>query len=242
VRLAGKIAVITGGASGIGAAIAAAFEAQGAYVTIADTAVGAGDGDAWDALNVDVTDEHAVTALLADILERHGRIDVLVNSAGIDGALTRLENSTSDNFDAVLAVNLRGTFLCMKHALRPMREAGAGSIVNVASTAGLVGMPALGAYSASKGGVVQLTRSAALDYARAGVRVNAICPGPINTPIAQRERERNPAATAALEERVPVGRFGEPAEVADAAVFLASDESRYITGIALPVDGGLTAA
>src|SRR5581483_10879448 len=180
---------------------------------------------------VDVTDEEAVAALIGELTGSHGRLDVLVNSAGIDGTLTRLEHCSAENFDAVLAVNLRGTFLCMKHALASMRVAGSGSIVNIASTAGLVGMPALGAYCASKGGVVQLTKSAAVEYARLGVRVNAICPGPINTPLAQRERARNPEATRAFEDRLPMRRFGEPADVADAAVFLACEESRYVTGV-----------
>lgn len=159
----------------------------------------------------------------------------------MEGEQGSTADCTLENFDRVIAVNLRGVFLCMKYAIPLLLESGGGSIINNASVAGLVGFPSVAAYCASKGGVIQLTRAAALEYATRGLRVNAICPGVIDTPMVQRFTQGKPEVIAQMTAMEPVGRLGTPEEVAALALFLASDESSFITGMALPVDGGLVA-
>ena len=241
-RLAGKVAIVTGAGSGIGRAIATAFHADGAGVVLADISgsektVADELGDRTLAVRADVTSATDIAALVEAARETFGGLDVVVNNAGIDGELGPLTDCSEENFDRVIAVNLKGVFLGMKYAIPPMVAAGGGSVVNIASAAGLVGFPMLGAYCASKGGVVQLTKAAALEYAAAGVRVNAICPGVVDTPLVA---GIDPALTEAARAMTPLGRLARPAEIAALAVFLASEESSYITGAALPVDGGFT--
>jgi NAD(P)-dependent dehydrogenase (short-subunit alcohol dehydrogenase family) len=241
-RLGGKVAIVTGAGSGIGRAIATALHAEGASVALADItgnekAVADELGDRTLAVRADVTSGAGVAALVAAAREAFGGLHVIVNNAGIDGDMGPLADSSEENFDRVIAVNLKGVFLGMKHALPLMVAGGGGSVVNIASAAGLVGFPMISAYCASKGGVVQLTKAAALEYAAAGIRVNAICPGLIDTPLLA---AIDPAMTEVARAMTPLGRLGRPEEIANLAVFLASDESSYITGAALPIDGGLT--
>jgi NAD(P)-dependent dehydrogenase (short-subunit alcohol dehydrogenase family) len=241
-RLSGRRALITGAGSGIGAAVAARFSSEGAIVIAADinheaavaTAESLGDGaiSEW----VDVRQEDSVAALFSAA----GQVDILVNVAGI-GSTTSVVETSLEAWDDVMAVNARGTFLCCKHALRSMVQRGNGSIVNVASVAGLVGLRERAAYCASKGAVVALTRALAIDHAHAGVRVNCICPGTIDTPWIRRLIEQGESIDV-LAARQLVGRLGTAEEVASAALFLAEDTSGFTTGSVLVIDGGLTAA
>jgi NAD(P)-dependent dehydrogenase (short-subunit alcohol dehydrogenase family) len=173
-------------------------------------------------------------------LSQYGRLDVLFNNAGIEGEQAPTADATIDNWERVLAINLKGVFFGMKHGIRAMLQGG-GSIVNNASVAGLVGFAGIPAYCASKGGVVQLTRTAALEYATQGIRVNCLCPGVIDTPMVERFTHDNPEARAQLSALEPVARLGKAAEVAELALFLASDRSSFITGAVIPVDGGFVA-
>jgi NAD(P)-dependent dehydrogenase (short-subunit alcohol dehydrogenase family) len=241
-RLDGKIAIVTGAGSGIGRAIAIAFHAEGARVVVADIsgeekALAEELGGAVTAIRADVTHAGEVEDMVAAAGETFGGLHVIVNNAGIDGEFGAIADCSEENFDRVIAVNLKGVFLGMKYSLPPIVASGGGSVINIASAAGLVGFPTMPAYCASKGGVLQLTRVGALEYAAAGVRVNAICPGVIDTPLIQKI---GPALSDPAVAQTPLGRLGRPAEVAAMAVFLASDESSYVTGAALPVDGGFT--
>lgn len=240
-RLQGKVAVVTGGASGIGRAIAEAFVREGARVVIGDISgqqdrVAGEIGPAASAFRADVSRSDDVAALLAHAVATHGGLHILCNNAGLDGAQAKLEDYDENEFDRVLAVNLRGVFLGIKHAIPLMRGQG-GAIVNTASIAGSVVMPAMPAYCAAKAGVMQLTKVAAVETAREGIRVNTICPGVIRT---QMVAELPPAFIAGLENATPVGRIAEPAEVANLAVFLASDEAPFLTGVSVNIDGGFT--
>jgi 2-keto-3-deoxy-L-fuconate dehydrogenase len=212
--------LVTGGASGIGAATVAAFRARG------DTVVAA------DLPDLDVRDETQVAAAVRDV-------DVLVNAAGI-GSTTNAADTPLDVWEDVFAVNARGTFLCCKHAIPGMIERGGGSIVNVASIAALVGLKNRVAYSASKGAVVALTRALAVDHVGDGIRVNAVCPGTVDSPWVRRLVDEAGESLDALRARQPLGRLGTPEEIADAIVYLARAE--FVTGSVLVIDGGLTAA
>jgi len=241
--LEGKAVVITGGASGIGCATALRCAAEGAHVTIADiqdsaavTAAGRPFDLRYQRTDVSVAVE--VEALMHSVVAQHGRLDVLVNAAGIGGGNAATADYSEADFDRVIAINLKGVFLCMKHALVHMRTGSGGAIVNIASILGLVGLPQTPAYSAAKGGVVQLTKVAALEYAAHNIRVNCICPGIIDTPMLHGV----PAAgRQLLVDRQPIGRLGRAEEIADTAVFLASDASAFTTGAVFAVDGGFTA-
>jgi len=249
-RLEGKVAVLTGAASGIGAASALRFAEEGAVLAGFDQHE-ADDGDwaaaagrAADSLfeTGDVRDVARIDAFIATVRERFGRIDVLVNSAGV-GAGGYVHLLDPDEWDRVIDVNLKGTFLLCRAALPAMLEQKSGSIVNLASVEGIEGMEVTSAYNASKGGVVLLSKNMAIDYARQGIRVNCICPGFIDTPLL-RDVMGNPEMTA-IRKRVAdahmLGRFGRPVEIANAALFLASDEASFVTGHSLVVDGGFTA-
>jgi NAD(P)-dependent dehydrogenase (short-subunit alcohol dehydrogenase family) len=225
------IALVTGGASGIGAATAALLQRQGHTVVAADVAAGAG----IEAL--DVTDESAVDDLVARIVAEHGRLDLAANVAGVPGAYAELTDSTTEGWRRTMAVNLDGTYFCLRAELR----AGATAIVNVASSAGRMGVPGLAAYSASKHGVIGLTRSAALEVARRGVRVNCVCPGTIRTPMLRGFVGGDEAALEAMGRRAPMGRLGEPEEVAEAIAWLLSDASSFVTGAVVEPDGGVAA-
>ena len=249
-RLAGKVAFVTGAASGIGAACALRFAQEGAAIAGLDLHKPAG-GD-WDAAvrlapaacfeTGDVREEERLREVVAAVKERLGRIDVLVNSAGVaGGGLVHLLEQK--DWDFVLDVNLKGTYLVSKQVLPVMLAQGSGSIVNIASVEGIEGFLGGSSYNASKGGVVLLTKNMAIDYARAGMRVNVICPGFIDTPMfrAVFSLEATKAMQDKIREAHQLGRFGQPVEIANAALFLASDEASFVTGVTLPVDGGYTA-
>ena len=241
--LEGKAVVITGGASGIGRAAALKCAAEGARVVVADVQDGTPVVDAAQPHDVrfrrtDVSSSADVEALMRWTAAEHGHLDVLVNAAGVSGGSAATVDYAEADFDRVIAINLKGVFLCMKHGLAEMVRAGGGAIVNIASILGLVGLPQTPAYSAAKGGVVQLTKVAALEYASHSIRVNCICPGIIDTPMLQGV----PAAgREMLLQRQPIGRPGTAEEIAAAVVFLASDASAFTTGAVFAVDGGFTA-
>jgi NAD(P)-dependent dehydrogenase (short-subunit alcohol dehydrogenase family) len=192
------------------------------------------------AVQTDVTKSDEVGRLVSGVMAAHGRLDWAVNNAGIGGAEAATADYPEEDWDRVLDVNLRGVWLCMKHEIAAMEKQGHGAIVNVASVLGLVGYPGFAAYNAAKGGVVLLTRTAALEYARLGIRVNAVCPGFIRTPMIADDLAA-PEKTAAITALHPMGRLGEPEEVAEAISWLCSDASSFVTGHALIVDGGYTA-
>lgn len=231
--LAGKRALVTGAGSGIGAAVARRLAAEGAQVIVADLAPEAvADELGAQAIVLDVRDEDQVAPAMADL-------DVLVNVAGI-GSTTNAPDTTLDVWENVFAVNARGTFLCCKHAIPGMAARGGGSIVNIASVAGLVGLRNRAAYCASKGAVISLTRALAVDHVADGIRVNAVAPGTVDSPWVRRLVEDVGESLDALRARQPMGRLGTPEEIADAVVYLAAAE--FVTGSVLVIDGGLTAA
>ncbi len=241
-RLAGKVAVVTGAGSGMGAAMAELFCREGARVVAADVsgkqdAIAAGIGEACVATHADVSQSADVQAMLNLAVERFGRLDILCNNAGIQGPIALTTDYAEDDFDQVIAVNLRGVFLGMKYAIPLMLASGGGSIVNTSSMAALVAFTQLPAYSASKGGVSMLTRLTAAEYASQGIRVNAVLPGAIDTGMTQAmPKDYIEGAVAAT----LMGRIGKPIEVANLALFLASDEASFITGTLTAVDGGYT--
>ncbi len=240
-RLEGKVCVITGAASGIGAESARIFAAEGAHVVGVDVAPGA-EGEL--SLQADVTDERRIEDLYAEIRERYGRIDVLFNNAGInppeDGSVLDLQ---VDVWDLVQDVNVRGVFLCCKHGIPHLLETGGGSVINTASFVALMGAATSQiSYTASKGAVVAMSREMGVEFARRGLRVNALCPGPVATPLLEELFSKDPARAARRLIHIPLGRFGEPREIANAALFLASDESSFVNASAFVVDGGISGA
>jgi NAD(P)-dependent dehydrogenase (short-subunit alcohol dehydrogenase family) len=242
-RFTGKTAFVTGAGSGIGAATVRALVAEGARAVLADIdaaaagAVAAELGAQATAAALDVHDEDAVAAALADA----GPLDVLVNVAGI-GSTTNAPDTSLETWERVFAVNVTGTFLCCKHAIPAMAGNGGGAIVNVASVAGLVGLRNRAAYCASKGAVIAFTRALAIDHVGDRIRVNAVCPGTIDTPWVRRLVDEAGESLDQLRARQLLGRLGTPEEVADAVLYLASDAAGFVTGTILTVDGGLTAA
>ena len=251
-KLAGKVAIITGAGKGIGAGIARVFVREGARVVVADRdeAAGAktadelrGTGGQATFVPCDVSNEEQVKTMVAATVATYGRLDTLVNNAGIGVYKTVLE-TTSEEWDRCLAVNLKGVFLCSKYAIPHLQAAGGGAIVNIASVHAYQNVGGTAPYAASKGGVVALTRVMAIDYGRDHIRVNAICPGWIYTPLIEGifAGAADPAqAKREVERRQILGRLGTPEEVGEAAAFLASDEASYITGASLMVDSGMTA-
>jgi NAD(P)-dependent dehydrogenase (short-subunit alcohol dehydrogenase family) len=244
--MSGRVVVVTGAGSGIGHATALAFAGTGARVLAADLDAAAAAEtaklaqDAILATHVDVADEASVEALFRLCDEELGAPAVLANVAGI-GSTTTAPDTPLEVWERVLAVNARGTFLCCKHAIPRMVAAGGGSIVNIASVAGLVGLRSRAAYCASKGAVVALTRALALDHAGEGVRVNCICPGTVDSPWVRRLLDDAGESLDELVARQPMGRLGDPAEVAAAVLYVASDAAAFMTGSAVVIDGGLTA-
>ena len=246
----GRIALVSGGGSGIGRACAVALAQAGAKVVVSDLPQ-AGGGDTVAAIEAvggegmfvaaDVTREEQVADLVQQVMARYGRLDAAINSAGIFGRIAPLAQQSLEDFRKIVAINLTGVFLCMKHEVAAMLQGGSGAIVNIASVQGLVSGAGASLYSASKHGVLGLTKGAALDYARSGVRINAICPGTIETPLARKYYEERGVPLPNGDPRIPIGRVGRPEEVAQVAVFLCSDGSSYMTGVALPVDGAITA-
>jgi NAD(P)-dependent dehydrogenase (short-subunit alcohol dehydrogenase family) len=249
--LKGKVAFVTGGGSGLGRATALALARQGALVTVADIDAEGGAetcrqlaaaGSPAHFIKADVSLSADVAAMVQQVASRHGRLDCAVNNAGIGGGMMApTANYDEETWNRVIAINLTGVWLCMKHEIRHMLRQGGGAIVNMASVAGLVGSRVGCAYSASKHGVIGLTRSAALEYAQARIRVNAVCPSWIETPLTERATANLPDLKAQIVARQPTGALGTPENVADAVVWLCSDAASFVTGHALPVDGGFTA-
>jgi NAD(P)-dependent dehydrogenase (short-subunit alcohol dehydrogenase family) len=240
-RLEGKVAVVTGAAGGIGAATVEAFQREGAKVVGVDLH----DGSPGDlALAVDVTEEDAVQRLYAQVAERFGRIDVLFNNAGISpDDDTSVLDTTLEAWQRVQDVNLKSVFLCCKHGIPHLLEAGRGSVVNTASFVAVLGAATSQiSYTASKGGVLALSRELGVEFARRGVRVNALCPGPVDTPLLRELFAKDPERAARRLVHVPMGRFGTAQEIANGVVFLASDESSFMTASTFLVDGGISGA
>jgi len=250
-RLDGKVCVITGAGGGMGRDAAQLFTEEGAKVCAADvdaaaaqeTAASCGDGSAF-AQQVDVADEQSVAAMMQATVEHFGGIDVLYNNAGISPADDASVLDTNvDAWDRVQAVNTKGVFLCCKHGIPHLLERGGGSVINVASFVAIVGAATSQiSYTASKGAVLSMTRELAVQFARQGVRVNALCPGPVETPLLLRIFGDDPAALERRRTHWPTGRLAKAREIVNGALFLASDESSYVTGSTFLVDGGLTAA
>ena len=248
-RLDGKVVVITGAAGGIGREAALLFSGEGARVCVADVDPDAGEQTASECRDaffqeVDVASEESVRALYEATAERYGGIDVLYNNAGIMPADDESVLDTgADAWERVLAVNAKGVFLCCKHGIPHLLERGGGSVINVASFVALMGAATSQiAYTASKGAVLSLSRELAVEFARRGVRVNALCPGPVETPLLLRLFSDDPAAYERRRVHLPMGRLAQAREIAQAALFLASDDASYVNGATFLVDGGLSAA
>lgn len=247
---AGKVVLVTGGSSGIGRAAAVAFGLSGARVAIASRRRDAGEdavrqvrqtGAEAIFVPTDVIRSTEVERLMERVLSAWGRLDCAFNNAGITGEMARTADCTEENWNRTISVNLTAVWYSMKWEIRQMLRQGAGAIVNNASTAGLVGMRGGPAYSASKGGVIQLTRTAALEYARSGIRVNAVCPGFIETPMTEAHAAVNPDLEPWIRKIQPMGRLGTAEEVAEAVLWLCSDAASFVTGHALVIDGGMVA-
>jgi len=247
VRLKEKVAIITGGGSGIGRATALMFAREGAKVVVSDYNEGTGQqtvndikANGGDAIFVkaDVSKEEEVKYMVDRAVGEYGKVDVLFSNAGI-GELRKATELPVEDWDRTININLRGVFLCAKHTIPVMQKSGGGSIINNASILGHVGTPGATSYNSAKGGVVILTKNLALDYAKDNIRVNAVCPGYIKTPLVMNGLPEE--MRKQLEALHPLGRMGEPDEVAYCVLFLASDESSFVTGSSLMVDGGYTA-
>ena len=245
----GKVALVTGAASGMGLATARAFAEAGAAVALADINADAvlarrrnadGAGHRAIAIPCDVSDLDAVEAMVAQTVASFGRIDAAFNNAGIQSPVAETADADPADYARVIGINLTGVWNCMKHELIQMREQGSGAIVNNSSLGGLVGIAERGIYHASKHGVVGLTKSAGLEYAARGIRINAVCPGIIETPMVSGMLETQADAMAEMMKEVPIGRLGRPEEIADAVLWLCSPASSFVIGHALPVDGGYT--
>jgi NAD(P)-dependent dehydrogenase (short-subunit alcohol dehydrogenase family) len=240
-----KVAIVTGGSFGIGKATAIAFARRGARVVIADwiqddsalKEIKELDGKAIF-VRCDVSKTADVATMISQAVNTFGKIDFAVNNAGIEGQTASSHECTEENWDKTININLKGVWLCMKHEIPVMLKQGKGAIVNVASIAGLIGFPGLPAYVVSKHGIVGLTKTAALEYAKQGIRINAVCPGVINTAMVDRITGEDKTVEKKYEDMEPVGRMGQPEEVAEAIIWLCSDAASFVTGDAMAVDGG----
>jgi NAD(P)-dependent dehydrogenase (short-subunit alcohol dehydrogenase family) len=245
-----KVALVTGAASGLGLVTAKAFAESGASVVLADwneIAVRsaaeelAAQGHKTLAIRCDVSDDGQVEAMVEQTASTFGRLDAAYNNAGVQNVVAETADQTREDFDRVTAINLRGVWSCMKFELRQMRKQGSGAIVNCSSIGGLIGAPGRGTYHAAKHGVIGLTKSAALEYAAKGIRINAVCPGLIHTPMADQMMAAGQAdALEAMLKEVPIGRLGRPEEIAAAVLWLSSPGASFVIGHALVVDGGYT--
>lgn len=250
-RLEDKVGLVTGGASGIGRATAMAFARAGAKVVLADLAVDGGEevvslikeaGGEAILVRCHVSKTAEVDSMINKAVETYGRLDYAFNNAGIEGDIAPVPECTEENWDRVIAVNLKGVWLCMKYEIRQMLKQGRGAIVNMSSVSGLAGDPDHPAYGASKHGASGLTKTAALEYGRADIRVNAVCPAAIRTPMIERTLQAQPELSwQSLASGHPMGRIGEPEEVAEAVLWLCSDAASFVTGHLLVLDGGLVA-
>jgi NAD(P)-dependent dehydrogenase (short-subunit alcohol dehydrogenase family) len=247
---AGKAVLVTGGAGGIGRAAALAFARAGARVAVSDVNAAGGEetiglitqaGGEAIFVKADVSREAEVEALVAKTVAAFGRLDCAFNNAGIEEESKPLADCDEALFDRIMAVNVKGAWLCMKHEIRQMLKQGGGAIVNTASVAGLVGAPLQPVYAASKHAVVGMTRTAAAEYGKAGIRINSVCPGVIRTPMLERALEREPRREKNIVKVHPIGRIGEADEIAGAVLWLGSEAASFVTGHQLAVDGGLTA-
>src|SRR4051812_35979256 len=247
---AGKVAFVTGAASGIGRATAAAFASVGATVAVADVSEQGNQetaqliedqGGRALAVRCDVTSGQDVKAALDHVVDAFGRLDIAFNNAGVEQPVGPAAEVSEEQWDRIVDINLRGVFLCMKHEIPLMLQQGGGAIVNTSSGAGVKGFAGQAAYCAAKHGVVGLTKAAALDYAKAGIRVNAVCPGIIETPMMDRFSGGTPEGRARVIAQEPVGRMGRPEEIAAAVVWLCSDAAAFVVGHAMVIDGGQTA-
>lgn len=246
----GKVAVVTGATSGIGRVTAIAFAREGAKVVVS----GIVDSDGQETVrtitdaggeaiyvHADVSKPGDVEALMAKAVETYGRLDFAYNNAGIEGSQAPIADYDVDDWNRIIAINLTGVWLCTRAAIPHMLENGGGAIVNCSSIAGMVGIPGMSAYVASKHGVVGLTKSAALEYATQGIRVNAVCPGGVHTEMVDRVLQNTPGMADQINSMQPMGRIATPEEIADAVLWLCSDKSSFVTGHALVIDGGLVA-
>lgn len=243
-----KVALVTGGSSGIGRATALAFARKGAKVVIADWMENQETMDLIENLGgeaifvkCDVSKASDVKALIEKTIATFGRLDFAYNNAGIEGIQAPVQDCTEENWDKTIGVNLKGIWLCMKYEIPEMLKKSKGIIVNCSSVAGLVGFQNSPAYVASKHGVIGLTKTAALENAKLGIRINAVCPGIIKTPMIDRVTGNKKEVEQQFAGMEPVGRFGQPEEIACAVIWLCSDEASFVTGIAMPVDGGFVA-
>ena len=246
-----KVALVTGASSGIGRATALAFAREGAKVVVADLNVVGGQetvqlvkaaGGEAVFVETDVSQADSVEAMVQTALDTYGRLDCAHNNAGVEGVLSRTAEQTEQDWEPVIRINLKGVWLCMKYEIPHMVQQGSGAIVNTASGAGLIGVKRMAAYVASKHGVIGLTKTAALEYAKSGVRVNAVCPGVIQTAMVERVSGRRPDVLEKMIAAEPIGRSGQPEEIAESVVWLCSDAASFVTGHAMAVDGGAVAA
>ena len=246
-----KVALVTGASSGIGRATALAFAREGAKVVVADLNVVGGQetvqlvkaaGGEAVFVETDVAQAASVEAMVQTALDTYGRLDCAHNNAGVEGVLSRTAEQTEQDWEPVIRINLKGVWLCMKYEIPHMVQQGSGAIVNTASGAGLIGVKRMAAYVASKHGVIGLTKTAALEYAKSGVRVNAVCPGVIQTAMVERVSGQRPDVLEKMIAAEPIGRSGQPEEIAESVVWLCSDAASFVTGHAMAVDGGAVAA
>ncbi|GAA3955251.1 SDR family oxidoreductase [Allohahella marinimesophila] len=245
----GKVALVTGGAAGIGRETAEAFARNGAQVVVSDVNAQAGEETASAIRNTggkaifiacDVSQGEQVEQLITGTLEAYGRLDFAFNNAGVEFEQGKLADGDEDTFDRIMDINVKGVWHCMRHEIKAMLAQGGGVIVNTASVAGLGAAPKMSIYSASKHAVIGFTKSAAVEYGKKGIRVNAVCPGVIDTEMFRRAAELDPKKAAYAAAIHPVGRIGQSSEIAAAVLYLCSEGAAFTTGVALPVDGGAT--